>query len=507
VSLFQASASATLSRHGVSAATTFARSGHRFVLVSRGYASAAEQDDVVVIGGGPGGYVAAIKAGQLGMKVTCVETRGKLGGTCLNVGCIPSKALLHASHIYDDTKKYFPEHGIVFQNVKLDLGAMMKSKERSVNGLTSGIEFLFKKNNVKYVKGFGKISSPNEVAVDLSEGGQKVLNTKNIIIATGSDVIGLPFLPIDEERVVSSTGALSLREVPKKMVVIGGGIIGLEMGSVWRRLGAEVTVIEFTDAICGGADAEIAKDFKRILTKQGMKFKLGTKVTGANVKPNSITLVTEPRDGGAKEEISCDVVLCSVGRRPYVDGLGLEKVGVKLDNRGRIEVDSHFRTNVPSIYAIGDCIPGPMLAHKAEEDGIAAVEIIAGGAGHVDYNVVPSVVYTHPEVAWVGQTEEQLKAKGIQYKVGKFPFKANSRARTNDDDEGFVKYLTDAKTDKVLGCHMIGPMVGEMIAEPTLLMAYGGSSEDIARTCHAHPTLSEAVKEAAMAACDKPIHF
>jgi dihydrolipoamide dehydrogenase len=292
------------------------------------------------------------------------------------------------------------------------------------------------------------------------------------------------------------------------MVVIGGGIIGLEMGSVWRRLGAEVTVVEFTDNLCGGAaDGEVAKEFKRILAKQGMKFKMGTKVTGAKVDPSSITLITEPRDGGKTEEVACDVVLCSVGRRPYLDGLGLENVGVKLDNRGRVAVDDHFRSNVPSIYAIGDCIPGPMLAHKAEEDGIAAVEIIAGGHGHVDYNVVPSVVYTHPEVAWVGQTEEQLKAQGIQYKVGKFPFKANSRARTNDDDEGFVKYLADAKTDKVLGVHMIGPMVGEMIAEPTLLMAYGGSSEDVARTCHAHPTLSEAVKEAAMATYDKAIHF
>lgn len=503
--LIQASRCAVpTSASGVFASRAFPRT----FIASRGFATAAEQDDVVVIGGGPGGYVAAIKAGQLGLKVTCVEKRGKLGGTCLNVGCIPSKALLHASHMYEDTKKYFPDHGIVFDNVKLDLGTMMKSKDKSVNGLTSGIEFLFKKNNVKYVKGFGKVSGANEVTVDLAEGGEKKLSAKNIIVATGSDVIGLPFLPIDEQRVVSSTGALALKEVPKKMVVIGGGIIGLEMGSVWRRLGAEVTVVEFTDNLCGGAaDGEVAKEFKRILAKQGMKFKMGTKVTGAKVDPSSITLITEPRDGGKTEEVACDVVLCSVGRRPYLDGLGLENVGVKLDNRGRVAVDDHFRSNVPSIYAIGDCIPGPMLAHKAEEDGIAAVEIIAGGHGHVDYNVVPSVVYTHPEVAWVGQTEEQLKAQGIQYKIGKFPFKANSRARTNDDDEGFVKYLADAKTDKVLGVHMIGPMVGEMIAEPTLLMAYGGSSEDVARTCHAHPTLSEAVKEAAMATYDKAIHF
>jgi len=503
--LLQARSVAPISS-GVFASRALPRN-HHVLLASRGFASATEQDDVIVIGGGPGGYVAAIKAGQLGLKVTCVEKRGKLGGTCLNVGCIPSKALLHASHIYEDTKKYFPDHGVVFDNVKVDLPTMMKSKDKAVNGLTSGIEFLFKKNNVKYVKGFGKVSSANEVTVDLAEGGEKKLSTKNIIVATGSEVIGLPFLPIDEKRVVSSTGALSLSEIPKKMIVIGGGIIGLEMGSVWRRLGTEVTVVEFTDNICGGADGEVAKEFKRILAKQGMKFKLGTKVTGAKVEPNSITLVTESRDGGNKEEVACDVVLCSVGRRPYLDGLGLEKVGVKLDSRGRVDVDDHFRSSVSNIYAIGDCIPGPMLAHKAEEDGIAAVEIISGGAGHVDYNVVPSVVYTHPEVAWVGLTEEQLKAKGVEYRVGKFPFKGNSRARTNSDDEGFVKYLADAKTDKVLGVHMIGANVGELIAEPTLLMSYGGSSEDVARTCHAHPTLSEAVKEAAMAAYDKPIHF
>lgn len=425
----------------------------------------------------------------------------------MNVGCIPSKALLNASHVLEDTKKWMPEHGIVFDNVRLDLNAMMKSKERAVTSLTNGIEFLFKKNNVKYVKGHGKITSKNEVTVDLLGGGQQKLNTKKILIATGSDVVSLPFLKIDEERIVSSTGALSLKEVPKRMVVIGGGIIGLEMGSVWRRLGSDVTVVEFTDAICGGADGEITREFKKILQKQGMKFKLGTKVTAAKVEPSSITLSMEPAKGGAAEQLGCDVVLVSVGRRPYTDNLGLETVGVKLDTKGRVQVNDHFQTNVDNIYAIGDVIPGPMLAHKAEEDGVACVENIAGGAGHVDYDHVPAVVYTHPEVAWVGFTEEQLKQKGIQYKVGKFPFKANSRARTNEDDEGFIKCLSDAKTDKLLGVHMIGSHVGEMIAEPTVVMAYGGSSEDIARVCHAHPTLTEAMKEAAMATYDKPIHF
>ncbi|KAL6057900.1 Dihydrolipoyl dehydrogenase [Balamuthia mandrillaris] len=409
----------------------------RYTLVSsmpgaaRAYATAAEEQDLVVIGGGPGGYVAAIKAGQLGMKVTCVEKRGTLGGCCLNVGCIPSKALLNASHIYAETKHYFPEHGIRFDNVKLDLPQMMKSKEQAVAGLTSGIEFLFKKNNVKYVKGTGSITSPNEVSVDLLDGGKTKINTKNILIATGSDVTNLPFLKIDEERVVSSTGALSLKEVPKTMTVIGGGIIGLELGSVWSRLGAEVTVVEFTDAICAGADGEVAREFKKILTKQGLKFKMGTKVTGATTDATGVTLKMEPAKGGETTELKSDVVLVSVGRRPYVDGLGLDKVGVKLDDRGRVDVDDHFRTNVPSIYAIGDCIKGPMLAHKAEEDGIACVEMLANRGGHVDYATVPSVIYTHPEVAWVGQTEEQLKAKGIKYNAGKFAFKANSRARTN----------------------------------------------------------------------------
>jgi len=467
------------------------------------YFATGEQDDLVIVGGGPGGYVAAIKAAQLGMKVTCVEKRGKLGGTCLNVGCIPSKALLNASHMYEETKHWMPEHGIKFDNCTLDLPTLMSAKEKSVDGLTSGIEFLFKKNGVKYVKGNGKITGPNSVQVD----GKETLEAKNIIIATGSDVVNLPFLPIDEEKIVSSTGALSLKEIPKSMVVIGGGIIGLELGSVWRRLGSQVTVIEFLPTLCGGlVDGEVGKEFQKLLKRQGIKFKMNTKVTGSTIENGQVALEHE-NDKGKKEKILTDVVLVSVGRKPYTEGLGLEDVGVKKDDRGRVNVDHSFRTSVPSIYAIGDCIHGPMLAHKAEEDGIACVENIAGGVGHVDYNIVPSVIYTWPEVAWVGKTEEQLKEEGVEYNVGRFPFKANSRARTNDDSDGFVKYLADKKTDKVLGVHMIGPTVGEMIAEPTLLMAYGGSSEDIARTCHAHPTLSEAVKEAAMDTFDKPIHF
>lgn len=471
----------------------------------RNYANGRE--DVVVIGGGPGGYVAAIKAAQLGKKVTCIEKRGTLGGTCLNVGCIPSKALLNASHHFEMAKTEFPHHGINCSNVELDLKKMMEYKDKGVKGLTSGIELLFKQNKVTYIKGHGTIVGPNEVSVSLLDGGKQSVSADNIVIATGSDVINLPFLPIDEKRVVSSTGALELKEVPKKLTVIGGGIIGLEMGSVWRRLGAEVTVVELFDHICGDADDDIVKDFKRILTKQGMKFKLSTKVTGATASSSGYTLQLEQKSG-AKEELFSDYVLVSVGRKPNLANLGLDKVGVKLDQRGRVDVNDKFQTNIPSIYAIGDCIKGPMLAHKAEEDGIAVAEYLAGGIGHVDYNIVPSVVYTHPEVAWVGQTEQELKKNKVQYKVGKFPFKANSRARTNDDTEGWVKFLTDKETDRVLGVHMIGPNVGEMIAETVLLMAYGGSSEDLARTCHAHPTLSEAVKEAAMiTAFDKPIHF
>lgn len=480
----------------------------RNALLTRRFSSQVEQD-VVVIGGGPGGYVAAIKAAQLGLKTTCVEFRGKLGGTCLNVGCIPSKSLLNSSHKYEELKHMHQTHGIKVDSFSVDLPALMKAKEGRVNGLTSGIESLFAKNKVTYVKGKGKIVGPNEVSVTLNDGGSQSIKTKNIIIATGSDVACPPTIKIDEKNIVSSTGALSLSQIPKSMVVIGGGIIGLEMGSVWSRLGSEVTVVEFTGRIAAGADEEVAKEFQKILTKQGFKFKLNSKVTSATPKPNGgVTIVVEDAKGGNPQQLEAEVVLVSVGRKPYTDGLGLKEVGVKTNERGVVLVDSQFRTNIPSIRAIGDCIPGPMLAHKAEEEGIAVAEDIhTAGTAHVNYASVPSVVYTHPEVAWVGLTEEELKAKNIKYKIGKFPFRANSRARTNADVDGFVKFLADASTDKMLGAHIIGPNAGELISEAVLAIEYGASCEDIARTCHAHPTLSEAVKEAAMNAYDKCIHF
>jgi dihydrolipoamide dehydrogenase len=459
--------------------------------------------DIVVIGGGPGGYVAAIKAAQLGMKVACVEKRGSLGGTCLNVGCIPSKALLDSSEKFEETKHALAVHGVKVNQVELDLAAMMKRKDEVVDNLCKGIEGLFKKNNVAYFKGAGSIEAAGVVKVN----GTETLNTKNIIIATGSDIMPLPGVNIDEKRIVSSTGALSLSEVPKKMVVIGGGYIGLEMGSVWRRLGAEVTVVEYLPAIVPAMDAEVARNLQKILEKQGMKFKLGTKVVSATSTDKSVKLEVEPAAGGAKEQMEVDVVLVSIGRKPYTEGLGLEQVGIKLDNRGRIETNHHFETNVKGIYAIGDVIAGPMLAHKAEEEGIAAVEFIAGQAGHVNYNTIPGVVYTWPEVATVGKTEEELKKDGVDYKVGKFPFLANSRARAVADTDGFVKILACSKTDKVLGAHIIGPDAGTMIAEIVLAMEYSASSEDIARTCHAHPTLNEAVKEAALATFSKAIHI
>jgi len=463
---------------------------------------------VVIVGGGPGGYVAAIKAAQLGLKTTCIEMRGRLGGTCLNVGCIPSKALLNTSHKYEEARHEFQKHGIVVKDVTVDLPTMMKAKDERVFGLTSGIEGLFKKNKVTYVKGKGTITGPNEVKAALSDGGSQTIKTKNIIIATGSEVTPLPGIQIDEKRVVSSTGALALSAIPKKMVVVGGGIIGLEMGSVWSRLGAEVTVVEFTGRIAAGADDEVAKEFQKILTRQGMKFMMDTKVTSAVPSGNGVDISVEGAKGGNNQKLFADIVLVAIGRRPYLDGLGLKEVGVKVNNRNQVEVDDHFRTNVPSIRAIGDCIRGPMLAHKAEDEGIACVEDILHGASHVNYNAIPSVVYTWPEVAWVGLTEEQAKEKGIKYKTGKFPFQANSRARTNADHNGFVKFIADSATDKVLGVHIIGPDAGELISGPVLAVEYGASSEDVARTCHAHPTLSEAIKEAAMAsAFGKPIHF
>ncbi|CAM9422103.1 unnamed protein product [Chrysoparadoxa australica] len=465
--------------------------------------------DVVIVGGGPGGYVAAIKASQLGLKTACVESRGTLGGTCLNVGCIPSKALLHSSHLYHDAKHNFAKHGISVSGLDVDVGAMLEGKNQAVSSLTGGIEHLFKKYKVDYVKGFGKLGGPNTVNVDLNDGGSQALETKNIVIATGSEVTPLPPVPVDnaEGKIVDSTGALEISAVPKTMALIGGGVIGLEMGSVWSRLGTKVTVIEFMDRICPAMDQEITKAFQRVLKKQGMKFKFKTKVTSSETTADGVKLTLEPAAGGDATTFDADVVLVATGRRPYTANLGCEEVGIALDGLGRVEVDSHFRTAVPSIYAIGDVIAGPMLAHKAEEEGIAVVESLAGFAGHVNYDAIPGVVYTHPEVASVGKTEEELKEQGTAYNKGTFPFMANSRARCTGDSDGMIKVLADKETDRILGVHIIGPNAGEMIAEAVLTMEYGGSSEDIARTCHAHPTLSEALKEACMATYNKPIHF
>ncbi|KAF6152542.1 hypothetical protein GIB67_012989 [Kingdonia uniflora] len=478
--------------------------------LSRGFASSGgseEENDVVVIGGGPGGYVAAIKAAQLGLKTTCIEKRGTLGGTCLNVGCIPSKALLHSSHMFHEAQHSFASHGVKFSQLEVDLPAMLAQKDKAVSGLTKGIEGLFKKNKVNYVKGYGKFISPSEISVDTIEGENTIVKGKNIIIATGSDVKSLPGVTIDEKKIVSSTGALCLTEIPKKLVVIGAGYIGLEMGSVWGRLGSEVTVVEFGPDIVPSMDGEIRKQFKRALEKQKMKFMLKTKVVEVDTSGGGVKLILEPAAGGEKSTLEADVVLVSAGRIPFTAGLGLDKIGVETDKLGRITVDKRFTSSVPGVYAIGDVIPGPMLAHKAEEDGVACVEFIAGKEGHVDYDLVPGVVYTHPEVASVGKTEEQVKELGIQYRVGKFPFMANSRAKAIDDAEGLVKIIEDKETDKILGVHIMAPGAGELIHEAALALQYGASSEDIARTCHAHPTMSEALKEAAMATYDKPIHM
>lgn len=463
------------------------------------------QYDLVVIGGGPAGYVAAIRAAQLGMKVACVEKRGKLGGTCLNVGCIPSKALLHSSELFEEFK-HGAKHGIV-GDVKLDLKAMMARKVDVVDNLTKGIEGLFKKNKVDYIIGSAMIAKVGQVGVTTADAKSLSLSTKKILIATGSEVTPLPGVTIDEKRIVTSTGALELSEVPKKLVIIGAGVIGLEMGSVWRRLGAEVTVIEFLDRITPGMDAEVAKQFQRILEKQGIAFKLATKVTGAKAGAKDVTLTTEAVDGSAKEEIKADVVLVAIGRKPYTAGLGLKELGVKLDERGRVEVNGHYESSVAGIYAIGDVIAGPMLAHKAEEDGVACVEQMAGQKSHVNYDLVPAVIYTMPEVATIGKTEEQLKAAGTAYKVGKFPFLANSRARATGNTDGFVKILADAVTDEVYGVHIIGPQAGTIIAEAAMAMEFRASSEDIARTCHSHPDLNESVKEAALAVAGRAIHI
>ncbi|KAF9897519.1 dihydrolipoamide dehydrogenase precursor [Lobosporangium transversale] len=472
------------------------------------YSTSSEELDLVVIGGGPGGYVAAIKAAQLGLKTACVEKRGALGGTCLNVGCIPSKAMLNNSHIYHQTQHDLKSRGIDVGSVSLNLPVMLKAKTTAVTGLTKGIEGLFKKNKVAYHKGTGKFLSANEVEVTGLDGNVSTLKAKNILIATGSVPSPFPGIEVDEKQIVTSTGALDLQEVPKKMVVIGAGVIGLELGSVWQRLGAEVTVVEYLDAIGAGMDSDMAKAFHRTLSKQGFKFKMSTKVLGTEkLSDGRVGVKVEPAKGGNPETLEADVVLVSIGRKPYTEGLGLENVGIQVDERGRVPIDSEFRTSVPNIRCIGDVTYGAMLAHKAEEEGIAAVEYINGGHGHVNYDVIPSVIYTHPEVAWCGKTEDQLKKDGVAYNVGTFPFAANSRARTNADAEGMVKMISDKETDRILGIHIMGPNAGEMIAEGVLAMEYGASSEDVARTCHAHPTLSEAFKEAAMAAYAKPIHF
>jgi dihydrolipoamide dehydrogenase len=454
------------------------------------------QYDVIIIGGGPGGYNAAIRAGQLGLKVACVESRKTLGGTCLNVGCIPSKALLHASEMYDEAKTGFASLGIKV-SPELDLVQMHKQKADSVTGLTKGIEFLFKKNKADWIKGFGTITAPGKVSVKGEDGSEQVLEAKNIVIATGSEPSRVPGIEVDQVKIVDSTGALNISPVPKKLIVVGGGIIGLELGSVWRRLGAEVEVVEYLDRIIPGADGEVATAFQRTLTKQGFKFRLGVKVTGAKADDKGVKLTIEPKAGGAAETLEADVVLVAVGRRPVTAGLGLDVVGIKTDPRGFIDTD-HYKTSAPGVWAIGDVTHGPMLAHKAEDEAVACIELIAGKAGHVNYDVIPGVIYTAPEVAWVGKTEEELKAAGVAYKVGKFPFAANSRAKVNHEAEGFVKVLADAKTDRILGVHMMGPQVGEMIGEYCLAMEFGGASEDVARTCHPHPTRSEALRQAAM---------
>ncbi|GLQ07856.1 dihydrolipoyl dehydrogenase [Sneathiella chinensis] len=460
--------------------------------------------DLIVVGGGPGGYTAAIRASQLGMKTACVEKRGTLGGTCLNVGCIPSKALLRSSELFEEAQHDFENRGIKVGSVELDLKTMLNQKDTTVEGLTQGIEFLFKKNKVTYIKGAGTLQGGGRVEISGDE--DKVIKGKNILIATGSEVTPLPNVEIDEKQIVSSTGALELPKVPKKLVVIGAGVIGLELGTVWRRLGAEVTVVEFLDRILPGTDNEVAKTTQRILKKQGIEFKLGKKVTGAKKSKSSVTLTMEPSKGGDEETLTADVVLVAIGRRPYTKGLGLEDLGVETDKAGRIIVDKTFKSSVDGVYAIGDVIEGPMLAHKAEDEGVVCVEMLAGQKPHINYDTIPGVIYTWPEVATVGKSEEDLKAAGIEYNVGKVPFMANSRARANGFTEGFAKILADKKTDKVLGVHIVGPDAGTVIHECVLAMEFGASAEDIARTCHAHPTLNEAVKEAALAVAGRTLN-
>jgi dihydrolipoamide dehydrogenase len=463
--------------------------------------------DLVVIGTGPGGYVCAIRAAQLGMKVAVVEKDPTFGGTCLNVGCIPSKGLLYASELFEEAGHKFGQLGIGVDNPKLDLAAMMKFKDEGVEGNVKGVAFLFKKNKIDAFQGVGRIAAPGKVEIKTRDGKTETVETKNIVIASGSDVARLKGIEIDEKRIVSSTGALVLGKVPERLLIIGAGVIGLELGSVWRRLGAQVHVIEFLDRILPGMDGEVARQFQRLLEKQGMTFQLSSKVTAVDNSGAKLKVQVEPAAGGAAQAVEADVVLVAVGRVPYVDGLGLKEVGVALDNRGRINVDRRYATSVPAIYAIGDAIAGPMLAHKAEDEGIAVAEIIAGQAGHVNYDVIPNVIYTFPEVAAVGKTEEELREGGITYNVGKFPFTANGRAKANMQTEGFVKILADAKTDRVLGVHIVGADAGNMIAEAAVAMEFGASSEDIARTCHPHPTFTEAVKEAALAVAKRAIHM
>jgi dihydrolipoamide dehydrogenase len=463
--------------------------------------------DLIVIGTGPGGYVCAIRAAQLGLKTAVVEKNATFGGTCLNIGCIPSKALLHASELYEETGQSFAQMGIKVGKASVDLAALLKYKEQNVDSNVKGVDFLFKKNKIEAFHGAGRIVASGKVEVKAPDGKTQTLETKNIVIATGSDVARLNGIDIDEKRVVSSTGALDFTKVPQKLLIVGAGIIGLELGSVWRRLGAEVMIVEFLDHILPGIDSEVARQFHRMLQKQGIAFKLASKVTGIDTSGKPLKVKVEPAAGGTAETIEADSVLVAIGRVPFTDGLGLDAVGVKRDNRGRVVVDAHLRTNIAGIYAIGDVIAGPMLAHKAEDEGVAAAETISGQAGHVNYDVIPNVVYTYPEIASVGKTEEELKQAGVAYQVGKFPFSANARARANLATDGFVKILADAKTDRVLGVHILGPDAEAMIAEAAIAMEFGASSEDIARTCHAHPTLSEAMKEAALAVAKRAINF
>ena len=463
--------------------------------------------DLIVIGTGPGGYVCAIRAAQLGQKVAVVEKRATHGGTCLNVGCIPSKALLHASELFEEAGHSFAKMGIGVGTPKLDLAALMTFKDEGVDGNVKGVDFLLKKNKIDAVHGAGRITGPGKVEVKGADGKTQTVETKNIVIATGSDVAKLKGVDIDGKRIVTSDQAIALDKVPQRLLVIGAGVIGLELGSVWRRLGSQVTVVEFLDRILPGMDNEVCRQSQRILEKQGIVFKLGSKVTGVDSSGAVLKATVEPAKGGAAETIEADVVLVAIGRVPYTEGLGLDEVGVKKDNRGRVVVDAHYATNVNGIYAIGDVIAGPMLAHKAEDEGMAAAEILAGQAGHVNYGVIPGVVYTFPEIASVGKTEEELKEAGVAYNAGKFPFTANGRAKANHQTDGFVKILADAKTDRVLGVHIVGSDAGNMIAEAAVAMEFGAAAEDIARTCHAHPTLPEAVKEAALAVAKRAIHM